>query len=151
MKKALILYIFTCLAILYATLLYNLAFSVQDWLSTQQRSWTDFMFFKKEDITALFLVILSLTGVLVREKKGWILTTQLFYSLLGASTTFIFKLNSSMRLTILLSMVFLLIPPIVIMHTQALKDFYKIEEPETMPLNNIIAVVIAVLASFLIW
>lgn len=151
MKKALILYIFTCLAILYATLLYNLAFSVQDWLSTQQRSWTDFMFFKKEDITALFLVILSLTGVLVREKKGWILTTQLFYSLLGASTTFIFKLNSSMRLTILLSMFFLLIPPIVIMHTQALKDFYKIEEPETMPLNNIIALVIAVLASFLIW
>ncbi len=151
MKKVLILYIFTCLAILYATLLYNLAFSVQDWLSTQQRSWTDFMFFKKEDITALFLVVLSLTGVLVREKKGWILTTQLFYSLLGASTTFIFKLNSSMRLVILLSMFFLLIPPIVIMHTQALKNFYKIEEPETMPLNNVIALVIAILASFLIW
>lgn len=151
MKKFSITYIFICLGIVYIMALYNLAYDVQEWLSTAQRSWTDFLFFKKEDLVSLLLIILSITGIIVREKKGWILTIQLFYSLLGASVTMLLIFSDSSRLLLFALMVIFLAPPIVMLHSADLKRYYKIEAPETMLLNNVVAIVIALLVSFLMW
>ena len=151
MKKALIAYIFICLLSLYGLLLYNLAFDVNTWFDTQERDVSDFLYFKMEDIVALLLVILSITGILIRERNGWILTIQLFYALLGASITFILKINHSIQLIILASIALALIPPIFVMNTKLIREFYRMEEPQNGMLNNAIAILLAILASVLVW
>jgi len=151
MKKFLIAYIAFCLVTLYAVLLYSLAFDLTSWFDTQEREVSDFLYFKKEDIVALLLVMLSITGILVRERNGWILTTQLFYALLGGSVTFILKLNSSMQLLIFLAMVLVLIPPLFVMNSKTIQEFYRMDDPQNKLLNNAMALLIAVLASILVW
>jgi hypothetical protein len=151
MKKASIVYLISCLVILYVVLLYNMAYQVNGWLESQERDLTDFLYFKKEDVVALLLVILSIAGILVRERSGWILTIQLFYALLGASITFLLKLTSSMQLIILVSMVLLLLPPLVVMNSKPILDFYRMNQAQNRILNNALAILLALLASMVVW
>lgn len=132
-------------------MLFNLAYDVIEWQRTQQRDWKDFLFFKKEDILALFLVLLSIAGVIVREKKGWILTIQVFYAFVGAGITFVLRIGNDERFFVLIGLLLFLLSLIIVMHSSTLKKFYRIEVPETMVLNNAIALTLALLASFLMW
>jgi hypothetical protein len=154
MKKISVAIIILVLAICYVLVLYNLAFDFNQLLKEGDMNWSYIITYRREDLLVLVLILLSATGLIVKESKGWILTTQFFYSLMGAIITVIAELDQVLTsintLTYILAVVALLLP-ILLMNSKALKAFYKLEPSVNMWINNAIALSMAVLVGLLMW
>lgn len=154
MKNISIGLIIFILGICYILVLYNLAFDFNQLIQQRDLSWAYIFTYRKEDLLILLLILLSAMGLFVKEAKGWILTTQFFYALMGAIVTVMIELdpllNSINALTYLLAIAALVIP-IVIMNTNHLKNFYKLSATSNMWFNNAIAISIAVLVGLFMW
>lgn len=154
MKNISIAFILFILGICYLLVLYNLAYDFNQLLKQGDVSWSYIITYRKEDLLILLLILLSATGLIVKESKGWILTTQFFYSLVGAIITVLVELDQLMpsinTLTYLLAIIALILP-IVIMNTKHLKHFYKLDSSANMWINNAIAISIAVLVGLFMW
>lgn len=142
------------LSVCYILVLYNLAYDFNQLIKQGDLSWSYIITYRKEDLLILLLILLSATGLVVREVKGWILTSQFFYSLMGAIITVLIELDNLLpsinSLTYLLAILALILP-IVLMNTQKLKQFYKLDETANMWVNNAIAICIAVLVGLFMW
>ncbi|GCC50247.1 hypothetical protein SanaruYs_04620 [Chryseotalea sanaruensis] len=154
MKNISIGLIIFMLSVCYILVLYNLAFDFNQLIKQGDLSWSYIINYRKEDLLILLLILLSATGLVVREAKGWILTTQFFYSLMGAIITVLIELDNLLpsinSLTYLLAILALILP-IVLMNTKKLKQFYKLDEAANMWINNAIAITIAVLVGLFMW
>jgi uncharacterized membrane protein len=154
MKKISVALIILVLGICYILVLYNLAFDFNQLLKEGDMNWSYIITYRREDLLVLLLILLSATGLVVKESKGWILTTQFFYSLMGAIITVIAELDQVLTsvnaLTYVLAVAALLLP-IILMNSKSLKAFYKLEPSVNMWLNNAIALSIAVLVGLLMW
>lgn len=154
MKNISIGLIILILGICYVLVLYNLAFDFSELLKQGDISWSYIITYRKEDLVILVLILLSATGLVVKEGKGWVLTAQFFYSLMGAIITIIIELDQLLpavnSLTYLLAIVALILP-IVLMNTKHLKQFYKLDTSANMWINNAIAISIAVLVGLFMW
>jgi hypothetical protein len=154
MKNISIGLIILILGICYALVLYNLAFDFNQLIQQGDLSLSYVIQYRKEDLLIFFLILLSATGLVVKETKGWILTAQFFYSLMGAIITVLVELDQLMpsinTLTYLLAIIALILP-IAIMNTQHLRHFYKLDKSANMWINNAIAISIAVLVGLLMW
>lgn len=154
MKKISVALIILVLAVCYILVLYNLAFDFNQLLKEGDMSWSYIITYRREDLLILILILLSATGLIVKESKGWILTTQFFYSLMGAIITVIAELDQVLTsvntLTYVLAVMALLLP-IILMNSKALKAFYRLEPSANMWINNAIALSMAVLVGLLVW
>lgn len=154
MKKISVALIILVLGICYILVLYNLAFDFNQLLKEGDMNWSYIITYRREDLLVLLLILLSATGLVVKESKGWILTTQFFYSLMGAIITVIAELDQVLTsvnaLTYVLAVAALLLP-IILMNSKPLKAFYKLEPSVNMWVNNAIALSIAVLVGLLMW
>lgn len=154
MKKISVALIILVLGICYILVLYNLAFDFNQLLKEGDMNWSYIITYRREDLLVLLLILLSATGLVVKESKGWILTTQFFYSLMGAIITVIAELDQVLTsvnaLTYILAVAALLLP-IILMNSKSLKAFYKLEPSVNMWINNAIALSIAVLVGLLMW
>ncbi|MCZ8216730.1 MAG: hypothetical protein O9262_10850, partial [Cyclobacteriaceae bacterium] len=130
MKKISVALIILVLGICYILVLYNLAFDFNQLLKEGDMNWSYIITYRREDLLVLLLILLSATGLVVKESKGWILTTQFFYSLMGAIITVIAELDQVLTsvnaLTYILAVAALLLP-IILMNSKSLKAFYKLE------------------------
>lgn len=154
MKKLILILTLLFLFIVYAVMVYNIVYDVTEWMSARERSLKDFFYFKKEDFVALALILISAAGLFIKEKIGWILTTQLFYSLMGASFTIITTLHHyKIKVTGLSSIIVggLLLLPLIAMNSLALKSFYRLDKTSNMLVNNVIAISIAIIGGLLMW
>jgi hypothetical protein len=154
MKNISIGLIIFMLSVCYILVLYNLAFDFNQLIKQGDLTWSYIINYRKEDLLILLLILLSATGLVVREAKGWILTAQFFYSLMGAIITVLIELDNMLpsinSLTYLLAILALILP-IVLMNTQKLKQFYKMDKAANMWINNAIAISIAVLVGLFMW
>ncbi len=154
MKNISIALIILILGICYVLVLYNLAFDFNQLLQQGDLSWSYVIQYRKEDLLILLLILLSATGLVVKEAKGWILTAQFFYSLVGAIITVLVELDQLLpsinTLTYILAIIALILP-IAIMNTQHLRFFYKLDKTTNMWINNAIAISIAVLVGLFMW
>ncbi|NBP70316.1 MAG: hypothetical protein EBR30_09645 [Cytophagia bacterium] len=154
MKKISVALIILVLGICYILVLYNLAFDFNQLLKEGDMNWSYIITYRREDLLVLLLILLSATGLVVKESKGWILTTQFFYSLMGAIITVIAELDQVLTsvnaLTYVLAVAALLLP-IILMNSKSLKAFYKLEPSVNMWIYNAIALSIAVLVGLLMW
>lgn len=154
MKKVVLICTLLFLFILYALMVYNIIHDITEWMSTRERSWKDFLYFKKENFIALALVLISAAGLFIKEKIGWILTTQLFYSLLGASFTIIttlhhYKIDIPGFANVFVALLFVL--PLIAMNGSALKSFYRLDSTSNMLVNNALAICIAIISGLFMW
>jgi hypothetical protein len=154
MKNISIGLIILILSICYILVLYNLAYDFNQLLKQGDISWSYIITYRKEDLLILLLILLSATGLVVKESKGWVLTTQFFYSLMGAIVTIIIELDQLLpavnSLTYILAVIALILP-IVLMNSNPLKQFYKLDATVNMWANNAIAISIAVLVGLFMW
>jgi hypothetical protein len=154
MKKISVALIILVLAICYILVLYNLAFDFNQLLKEGDMNWSYIINYRREDLLVLVLILLSATGLIVKESKGWILTAQFFYSLMGAIITVIAELDQVLTsvnaLTYVLAVVALVLP-ILLMNSKALKSFYKLEPSVNMWVNNAIALSMAILVGLFMW
>lgn len=154
MKRISISLIIFILGVCYVLVLYNLAYDFNQLIKEGDLSWSYLITYRKEDLLILILILLSATGLIVKEGKGWILTAQFFYSLMGALITVIIELDQLLPsinfLTYALAIIALTLP-IVLMNTKHLKEFFKLESSANMWINNAIAISIAVLVGLLMW
>ncbi len=154
MKHISVIIIVALLVICYGLVLYNLAVDFAEILKQPDKDWAYLLKYRREDLLVLLLIMLSITGLIIKESKGWILTAQFFYSLLGAIITLIAKLDQYMPsinlLTYILAAVALVLP-IVLMNRKSVKHFFKIEDKANMLVNNSIAISVAVIVGLIMW